>query len=447
MIDVYGDGRVIFDTGSGVAFTMEQTRPRGGPMAPTASTKDDGLNIGGEVAFWGSNNDWPQQVVAELKVSDLLRPLIRKQAKRMIGHGLAYGTQDVDPVTGEVHLTELRVTEIDLALRRTNAKLYCYEAFLDWLTFGNVFAELQTDYDGNIVGIYCQDATRCRLSAKKNNKPSKWCYISGKWGSGGTEKEAAKVPLLDPYYDVAGQVMRSNAARMILPIRLLVEDQDYYGEAQWHGLILGKYLELAKAIIKAKLYLTINLSHMRYHVEVGEEYWDRAYPGFKSKEPAEKAEIKLNEAKAFTKWVTGLEKAGRTLLTERLIDEVATKKEYRSLWTVTPLKLEIPTGAYIEDSAEVDAKIIRAFMDASLFGATPSKDRNSAGSGSDKMIAHSQELDDNMVDTDMILTPFDTMATVNGWHEKYGKGRMIQFWFRHPKHQQTRPKADPNGTV
>lgn len=439
MMDVYGDARVIFDTGSGIAFTTE-SKLRGGRMAPTPSTKDDGLNSGGKVAFWGANNDYPQQVVEELRVSDLLRPLIRKQAKRMIGQGLSYGTVEIDPETGDEVRKPMRVPEIDRALRKTNVKLFLYEAWLDWLTHGNVFAELQTDYEGRIVGLYCQDATRCRLSRKDKAQRITNCYISGKWANGGTEKDAATVPAIDPYYDQAGQVINSRSARFIVPIRLLVDDQDYYGQGQWHGLINGGYLELAKAIIKAKLYLSLNLSHMRYHVEIGEEYWEKAYPGFKGKEPDQKQKIKTDTVAAFTKWATGMEKAGRTLMTEMLIDEVSNKKEYRSLWKVTPFKLDIPTGAYIEDSAEVDAKIIRAFMDASLFGATPSKDRNSAGSGSDKMIAHSQEVDDNQVDADLILTPLDIMAEVNGWHEKYGNGQLLQFWFRHPKPPQTRPK-------
>lgn len=436
--DIYGDASVIFDTASGFVFTTE-SRAQGGRMTPTPSTKDDALGLGGKVAQWGPNNDYPQLVLEELRVSDLLRPLIRKQAKRMIGQGLAYGTVEIDEETGEERRRPMRILEIDQVLRRTNVKLYIYEAWLDWITHGNVFAELQTDHAGRIVGLYCQDATRCRLSRKVKNKITT-CYISGKWANGGSEKDAQAVPVINPDYDPASQVIASNSARFIVPIRLLNDDRDYYGQAQWHGLIHGRYFDLAKAIIKAKLFLTLNLSHMRYHVEIGEEYWERAHPGFKAMEPDKRKEIKAEETRKFTKWATGLEKAGRTLMTEKLIDELATNKEYRSLWTVTPFKLDIPTGAYIEDSAEVDAKIIRAFMDASLFGATPSKDRNSAGSGSDKMIAHTQEISDNQVDSSFVVTPLDIMADVNDWHAKYGNGKMIEFWFRHPVVQQTRPK-------
>lgn len=432
VIDVLGDASLIFHTGTGATIFTE-SKLRGGALGPTASEAYNPVLTSTEVAYWGDTNTWPQQVVAELNTSDLLRPLIRKQAKRMIGQGLVYGTTTVDENTGEERMRVMRHLEIDRALKRTNITLYCYEAWNDWLAFGNVFAELQMDFGGRVVGIYCQDATRCRLS-RKENKTGRiaQCHISGRWTQSASPsgEYVNTLPALDPYYDPADQIRRSKQGRFILPLRLLVDDNDYYGQAPWHGLINSGWLEVAKAIPKLKRYLMDNMMLIRYHVEIGNEFWPMAYPGWKEMKPEERKKKKDEVVTAFTQWATGMEKAGRTLLTDMLTDEVTQKKEYRSLWKITPLKLEIPTGAYVEDSAEVDAKIIRAFMDASLFGATPSKDRNSAGSGSDKRIAHTHELLDNQVDAEMILTPLDVMAEVNGWHEKYGNGQLIKFWFK-----------------
>jgi hypothetical protein len=257
--------------------------------------------------------------------------------------------------------------------------------------------------------------------------------ISGKWsqGAGIDAKGNLKLPALDPYFDVAGQITASNKSRFILPLRILTGDNDYYADGIWHGLIEGGYLDLAKAIIKSKLWLTTNLSLIRYHIEIGSEFWELAFPGFGKKTIEERKAIKTQVTEAFTEWVTGQEKAGRTLLTDMLLDDIAIggkMKEYRSLWKITAFKLDIPTGAYVEDSAEVDAKIIRAFMDPSLFGQTPSKDRNSSGSGSDKRVAHTHELLDNAVEMELLMTPFDVMAETHGWHETYAPGQMLKFW-------------------
>lgn len=423
-------GSYVFHHGTGIAFNMD-AKLRGGAFGPTSTTKYEALNQGSEIAYWGTANLWPQDVLKEVNESDVLRPLIRNKAKRLIGQGILYGTTSVDERTGDIKRNAMNVLEIDRALKKTAAPLFLYEQLVDYLTHGIAFAELQTDFEGRVVGLYSQDAVRCRFTKKDKMGRINNVLLSGKWGQGATRPDdAIEVPALDPYYDPAGQVMRGNKGRYILPTRLLHDDNDYYGQAQWHGLILGGYLDLAKAIIKCKLYLTQNLSHIRYHVEVGSEFWENAFPGFKDKKPEAKKKVKEDFTEAFTKWATGVEKSGRTLMTEMLLDDIGMGKarEYRSLVRITPLKLDIPTGAYVEDSAEVDAKIIRAFMDASLFGATPSKDRNSSGSGSDKRIAHTLDLLDNQVEMDLLLTPFDIMAETNGWSDQYGNGKMLKFW-------------------
>lgn len=429
-VDVHGDGTLIFDVSTQASLFTESQRLRWGGSA-TRTVRPTGLEVG-DVAWWGADNAWPQRVVEEMRSSDLLRPLARKHAKRMIGQGLCYGTSTIDEVTGEERLKVMRVREIDQWLRRTNINLYLYGAQVDWIQQGNVFSEIQMGHGDHVAALYHVDATRCRLSRKDSHGRIKWCYISGKWREGASERDTdtIRLPTVDPYYDVAGQVLASKSARMVMPMRLLVDDQDYYGEAPWHGLIHGGYLALARAIISAKRFLTENLTHIRYHVEIGSEFWELHTPGFSKLDAREKSKVKAAVTKAFTKWATGQESAGRTLVTDRLVDDVVGKKEYRSLWKITPLKLDIPEGAYIEDSAEVDSKIIRAFMDQSLFGQTPSKDRNSAGSGSDKRVAHTHELLDNQVDNDLLLTPLDVVSEVNGWNDKYGNGQLLRWWFR-----------------
>lgn len=432
-LDALGDATLFFDVATKASIFTERSSVRvRGRFGPTRTEKEMGVVNLGNVAAWGASNDWPQRVVEEMRSSDLLRPLARKHAKRMIGQGLVYGTTTIDERTGEEKMKVMRHLEIDRWLKRTNISMFLYGSWIDWVQQGNIFPELQMDLGGQVAGLYHQDATRCRLSLKDDYGRIPHCYIGGDWASGGTEsaKGTFKLPAVDPFFDVAGQIRASKQGRFIMPIRLLVDDQDYYGEAPWHGLIHGGYLDLARAIIAAKKYLTENLSHIRYHVEIGSEFWALNNPGWDQKKPEEKKAIKAEVVKAFTKWATGMDKAGRTLVTDMLTDDIAGKKEYRSLWKITPIKLEIPTGAYVEDSSEVDAKIIRAFMDQSLFGATPSKDRNSSGSGSDKRIAHTHELIDNQIDCELILSPLDVVAEVNGWHEKYGNGQMLKFWFR-----------------
>ncbi len=418
--------------GEGVAVSLfDGDKLRGGKMQPTSTVRKDLTSTASSVAFWGTNNCWPQQVVKEINESDVLRPLIVGKAKRQMGEGLAYG-KFVKTATG-YEVREIRVPEVERWLKRTNATLFCYESWLDWITHGNIFPEFQMTFGGQVAAVYCQDANRVRLKKKDEDGRISTAYLSGRWPENvkpGSE-HVMELPALDPYYDVAGQIMASKQARLIMPVRILVDDNDYYGQAPWHGLIVGGYLELAKAIIRSKLHLTRNLALLRFHIEIGSEFWEAAYPGFTQKPIDERRKLKEDVRDAFTNWITGQEKSGRTLLTDMVLEDIGHGKvrEYRSLWKITPIKLDIPTGAYVEDSAEVDAKIIRAFVDAALFNQTPSKDRNSSGSGSDKRIAHTIDLLDNQIDAEMVLKPFDIVSEVNGWHELYGDGNLV-WWFR-----------------
>lgn len=431
--DILGDGALVFHHESGTVLNLD-AKPRGGAYGPTSTEKANAtITNATEVAFWGSDNAWPQRVVEEIRTSDLLRPLIRKLAKRQIGAGLRYGHVEIKENGDEVRRA-MQVPEIDRWLRRTNHKLFELEAWNDLITQGNVFAEFQMDYDNKVAGVFCQDACRARLARKDDYGRIKHCYLSGSWPDGARhdDKKTLRIVALDPYYDVPGQLQKGTQGRYILPIRLLVDDADYYGQGVWHGLIEGGYLDLLKAILKTKLYLTLNLSLFRYQLEVGSEWWELAYPGWKDKPVEEKKKLRDDLRKSFAKWVQDQTAQGRVLLTDMVLDEMAApgKKEYRSLWKVTPFKLDLPTGAYVEDTAEMDAKVIRAFMDASLFGSTPSKDRNSAGSGSDKRVAHDIDLMDNQADADMITAVYEHVAEVNGWNDKYGDGKPLRFWFK-----------------
>lgn len=424
--DPNGDASVIFAEGVDMTFFTESPRVKG--YYGSSRTEKIDPNMGsGYWAFWGTANDAPQQTVREVNESDLLRPLIRKQTKTMIGQGVVYGTYEVNPTTGDQRLKPIRQMEIDLWLKRTNIYKYLYESWIDWTTHGNAFTEFQMSYGGQIAGLYAQDAVRCRLSKKDTNGFIRHCGLYGDWPNGVTdEKKLIKLPALDPDYDVAGQIRSSTAARMIMPIRLIVDDNDYYGQAPWHGLITSGWIDVAKAIPKLKKYLMSNMMLIKYHIEIAREYWPLAIEGWAQLSAKKQKEKKEEVVKAFTKWAAGEKSAGRTLMTEKVLDEIK-KETYRSLWTVTPLKLEIPTGAYVEDSQEADFHVVRAFMDPALFGIAPGKDRNSAGSGSDKRIAHTQHILDNFIDTQLMLNPLDVVTDVNGWHEKYGNGQMIHW--------------------
>ncbi|HRD54743.1 MAG TPA: hypothetical protein PKY96_19065, partial [Flavobacteriales bacterium] len=181
-VDIAGDGTFMISQEAGVLFNME-AKVRG-KYGPSSTEKHDPALGTGEIAYWGADNLWPQEVIEEVRNSDVLRPLIHMRAKLMIGQGIVYGTTEIDPVTGEEKMKVMRVLEIDRMLKRTNAVLFLFESLVDYIMHGNTFPELQTDLDGKVVGLFSQDAARCRLTRKnKKNGRIEHCVISGKWAT------------------------------------------------------------------------------------------------------------------------------------------------------------------------------------------------------------------------------------------------------------------------
>lgn len=419
---------VYYHDGLKATFNTGDTRPRG-RVGPTPSEKDDGTLTTGKVAFWGENNDHPQEIVEVIQKSDILQPLIVQSAKMMIGQGLVYGTTDIDEVTGEEVLKPMQVPEIEDLLEDFNSDLYLYESAIDWFTSGNAFQEIQMNFGGTVAGLYCNDFTRCRLSRKDPKGRITTAFVDGDWpGRYDIRKETIAMPALDPYYRIPQQIRASKADRFMLPIRILAHDRDYYGRAPWHGLIDSGVLEIAADTLSWRKFFLKNAMTLRYHIEVDSRFWTEKYPGFLEKPKEDQKTIKQNELDAFVKWGTGVEKSGKTLMTTLLMDPVS--KVQWSLWKITPFKLEVSSGAYIPDGQDSDFRTARSFMDPTLFGIAPGKDRNSAGSGSDKRIAHTHHVLDSHSDANLLLTGHRVMTEVNDWHKKYGNGKRIKWRFR-----------------
>lgn len=424
---VEGPDGVYIHTGIGALFNTD-ARPRG-RVGPTPSEKDDGTLTTGKVAFWGENNDHPQEIVEVIRKSDILLPLIVQSAKMLMGQGSMYGTTEYDDATGEEIMKPMAVPEIDDTLEDFNSDLYLYESGIDWFSSGNAFQEIHMTHGGTVAGLYCNDFTRCRLGRKNSNGQITQAYVDGDWaGRFQPRDKTITIPALDPYYRIPQQIRASNAARFMLPIRILAHDRDYYGRAQWHGLMDSGVLEFSTEVLKWRRFYLKNSMTLPYQIKVDRIYWSNKYKGFYEMPPKKQKELKKKELDAFTEWATGVERAGRSIMTEMQTDPIS--KFQWSLWEIIQFKIETSAGQYIPDGQDSDFRTARAFMDPTLFGIAPGKDRNSAGSGSDKRIAHTHHVLDSHSDANLLLTGHRVMTEVNDWHKKYGKGKRIKWRFR-----------------
>lgn len=375
----------------------------------------------GNVALWGATGDFPKRVIEDKRRTPLVAAVIERKVNLLISGGLTYGRVVIDEYTGQDRMVPMREKHIEKFKKDINHTLYLRESANDWYTFYNVFAEFQMGrgYD-RVVGMGIQDASDVRLGTMNDDAEITRAYIAD-WNNGATEADAFQRPALDPYYNVATQLLDLKQAKSILPIRVLNDGDKYYGLAPWDGLRANGTIDIANRINDLKRLLLDNIMHIRYHIEADERYWPTIIPGYsKMEKPAQIAAMKKH-VEAIDEWAKGKGQAGAFM---SMMLGHGGEANQTSLLRITEKKMTIPDGAYIEDSQETHFIICRDMgLKPGLHGISPSKSGSSPGSGSEERMARTSHILDCKSDQDMILKPFEVVRDVNGWDED------IVFWF------------------
>lgn len=379
-------------------------------------------NMVGKVASWGVNNDFPQRVIDDKRRYSLMGAVIERKRNMLISGGLRYGKVKVDPNTGMELLVPAYDREVQQWLKTSNITLFLREAVRDWYTFYNVFPEFQLNRAYNkVVGIGCHDAAHVRLGLMDSKANITTAYVCD-WRNDRIGANAFDMRALDPYTNIAQQVLELRAARAILPIRELGDDQFYYGLAPWDGLRSNGWLDVATRVPELKKLLLNNLMHIRYHIEIDEQYWPTKFKDWDKLSPEQKVTVFKAEVEAINEWAKG-EGQGGTFMSTMIAGP--NDKEQRSLIRITEKKLTIDEGAYIEDSQEADFIFCRDMgLKPSLHGISPSKSGSSPGSGSEDRVSRTNHILDCKSDQDLLLeNTLGVVRDVNGWDPEY------VFWF------------------
>lgn len=369
----------------------------------------------GDIAYWGTNNTFPQDVITDINRASIISSVIERKVDMLVGSGLSYGTVELDQRTGLQMMRPVRNQQIDDWLEDSNISLYLHEAARDWYTYYNIFPELiMGRAKDRIVRIECKDASQVRLGTMDDQGNINDAYLAD-WRYPVTASGiSAKLHALDPYFRVPEQILQLKKPRYILPIRVLDRGQFYYGLAPWNGLRVSGWVDLALRIAELKKAMLSNLMHLRYHIEFADAYWPTKYTDWDKKSDADKIKLMKSEVTAFDKWAKGAQGQGGVYWSTMLTSPHS--KDMHSLVKINEMKMSLPEGAYLQDAQEADFIICRDLgLKPSLHGISPSKSGSSAGSGSEDRIARTNHILDNKLHADKILAPLQVVSRVNGW--------------------------------
>jgi hypothetical protein len=398
-----GDASITYLSASSALVTSEK------PGYPTSSPKK--VEGTGKIAPWGETNLFPQEVWA-LAEKTSIPTLIKRQAEGLYGK-LVYGTDTIDENGNEKFVRQIN-PEIEDWLRRTNIKRYLLEAAQDLFAFGNFFPEIILSNDRKkIAAISAQEAMYCRFERQNDKGISPFVYINANWDDGGTEENSIKVDTLDPYYDPVGNLLASKKFKYIYPSSFPSPGKSYYQVAAWDSVRKNGWLELASLIPQWKKMLMKQQISIKFHIEIPYLYWTTKYKDWESKTDAEKTTIRTQELTEINDILTGVENAGRSLMTASIFDQQS--QQYVG-WKIKQLDEKFADGKYIEDmQTAFDHLLFAMGIDGTLVGNSPGKGMG-AGSGSDKRVAFEQFVIMNAANEDLLLEPLNNViAPYNGW--------------------------------
>ncbi len=383
--------------------------------------------MGDEVAMWGDDNLFPQNVMKDVEGNEVLSDTLSWKAKAWYGSGVVYGYVQLDDKGNEVFIRK-KDPEVEAFLKRSNINRYALEALTDISFFANAFPEfILSKNRKKIVMLTAQDAVFCRFSKPKSDGVINYCYINANWDNGAniTDEYTTKVPVIDPYFDPV-EALRANTKdfKFIYPINVPSPGKAEYQLASWNAVRRTGWLDVAKAIPEFKKQLFKNQLSVKYLIEVHHAYWTWKYGDWDSKKVDERQKIIAEELDTFNAVMTGTDGAGKSIIATTVRNPHT--GEDIAAFKVTAIDDKLKDGIYIEDSQEAASYIYTAVGVApTLRGVSPGKGMG-AGSGSDARVAFNNFVSTSRFEQDLVLEPLNLIRDYNGWDPE------LQFRFQNP---------------
>lgn len=373
-----------------------------------------------KIAFWGVNNDFPQQVIKDVEASTILAPKLAWLARALHSGGITYGVREVDE-DGE-KLVPKSDPRVDAFLKDTKIHIWLNEACKSFYYFRNVFPMMLKDGNDKIGRIRSQQAEYCRVLKRDAKGKISHVGVNAQWEEDAKydDPETLKIPAIDPLGYPMDEIKERKLDHFIYPIKDHSPGKSYYALAEWESARKSGWYELAQAIPKFKSHILKNQATIKYLIVVADWYWKAKYKDWDEKTQDEQLATYKEELDGFENTMKGSEKAGKSLMTFKKYNPATNKEE--TAWQVEAIDNKIKDGQYIEDSQEASSHLLFALdLDSSLVGAGPGK-KMGEGSGSDKRVAYNMHILNTKPHQDIILDPLNFISDYNGWG--------VTFWFR-----------------
>lgn len=381
-----------------------------GRSKPTDTNED-----GSKVAMNGDSNLNPQEVITRARAIPAIPSALQKRAELFYSAGWHFGKIEyTNDTEGEEKFTPVKDETIRKWLRRTNWDMYVMTAAKEMGWWNLVFVELVKGPGKKYINqVFVHKNAHCRFDWQKDSGTFNKCIISPDWEGDSIPKGAKILPVLDPFFDVVGQLKDSNEKNFILPLFIPSVLENYYPQVPWHNFINSDWYDVALKIATFNKSLVENTA-IAYHIEIAEEWFEWKWPGFKEFPAEKKDELTQGAIVVFIEAMKGADKAGNVFTSVKMLS-ADMQKEF-SMWTITVIDNKYKDGAHIPTSQEAYSHLYLALgMDRSILGPVPGSTGLNNGSGSEKRVASNIQLSSQKFEADLIFKVFDVVRDYNGW--------------------------------
>ena len=382
-------------------------------------------DVEGEIAAWGPNNDYPQQMAKKIKPTGTLRRGLRVNINAHYGSGfiLAEETHDNGKRTIEQKCLH-EYPEINAFFKRNRMQRFFKEIISDeeYWHFACPEYVLSNDYK-KINKVKRQFSADSRFEImNESTRTINNLYVSSKWAEGVdvASKYVDKIPLINSYLsaeEVKEYCKQKKIHNFVRPVCFPMITSGYYPDPEWHSIDYSGWLDIINSIPKYKKAFLEDKVNINFHIEVFEEYFERKYKEDWMKfTPTEREDIRAQFVEELDTSLRGVENGGKSVMSLIYKDDNGTPQPGLKITKIDKGKED---GAYLDDTAAgIQAALTAAGVSPSLIGAGIPGTKDGGGSGSDKRLDWFILSALKKPDRETTIEIFEFIQEYNGWDEK-----------------------------
>lgn len=454
MIETNGPIALLSESKSAVYFSKSQnsagtyqTKSANGTALPIRKLQNKL-----DVAFWGEDNRFPQNIEQQLAYCGVAKSGLDWKARFLWGNGIIPGKVSGYKEDGSEIFTPLDRAKnkaiFDIIGSRPLTRFYM-EFLQDWAWFGNCFPEIIFSKDTSKISHFVhQESCDSRYKQVDQDGQFSKVYLSKMWGASadqyakfdpkkvvrGLLSNPSNVDQIDKKFlktldcidmynplestkKIAAELKgKTGLKSAILPVNYPSVNKTYYQVPAWDGARLSGWIEIASKIPAMIKMLYSKAFRLKYHVEVPENFFARKYGIEAWAEMDEKTQKKKREdlLKRMDEYLSGEENAYKTFVSFFETSSID-HQEYARI-KITQIKDESNISNEIITQSAADVQILIPMgVNPVLFGAGTVGTGKQMTGGSNLREALLIYVASLKLERELTLEPLYLMRDFNGW--------------------------------